>query len=292
MSSGSAGFAATFNMGISQPPTDAAVEALRPLTLHVDGRCLGTVQFEIRSSAELLPLAQQNVFASDLCREFSKLEAWATNQNWTVTPLPGLRVVVSDRFKISKSLVPAWSGRLGQMEFPIWRVLSRKAAILHELVHVFFPNGNRLLAEGLAIHLQAELGGNPAFPNFNRPLHELVRELWRKPLPDLSSGAAETLGLVRLAELDEIPTPNPLTLEIGDDLYGEEPRGQAHLYPLAGSFVQHLIQSRGLQAFWALYCRTPLLPLHQDAGSQERWIQVYGASLSELEAEWKGMLVG
>jgi hypothetical protein len=33
------------------------------------------------------------------------------------------------------------------MEFPAWRVMAGEAAIMHELVHVYFPNGNRLLAE-------------------------------------------------------------------------------------------------------------------------------------------------
>ena len=56
------------------------------------------------------------------------------------------------------------------MEFPAWRVLARKAAILHELVHVFFPSGNRFLAEGLAVHLQAEIGGNPVTRSSGRRL--------------------------------------------------------------------------------------------------------------------------
>jgi hypothetical protein len=90
--------------------------------------------------------------------------------------VPELRVVVSDQYQISKSLVPAWSGRAGQMEFPSRRVIAREAAIAHELIHVFFPNGNRFLAEGLAVYVQTAIGGNPAFPNFGKPLHELVRE--------------------------------------------------------------------------------------------------------------------
>jgi hypothetical protein len=63
------------------------------------------------------------------------------------------------------------------MEFPAWKIVAGEAAILHELVHVFFPNGNRMLAEGLAIHLQASIGGNPAFPNFGRPLHEVAAQV-------------------------------------------------------------------------------------------------------------------
>ena len=68
------------------------------------------------------------------------------------------------------------------MEFPAWRVEARKAAIAHELVHVFYPNANRFLAEGFAVYLQDEIGGNPAFPNFGRPLHALVLERLRGTL--------------------------------------------------------------------------------------------------------------
>ena len=135
-----------------------------------------------------LTLAGQSDFTKDFCAELRRLTDWTTAQNWALPRLPELRVVVSDRFRISKALVPAWNGRAGHIEFPAWRVAARKAAIMHELVHVFFPNGNRLLAEGLAILLQAEIGGNPAFPNFGRPLHGLAREVLSKMVPEFQRG--------------------------------------------------------------------------------------------------------
>jgi hypothetical protein len=249
-----------------------------------------TIKFEFSFDGPELPLARQKEFESDFQRELARCKTWAADQSWSAGPVPSLHVVVSDRFRISKSLVPAWSGHAGRMEFPAWRVQSRKAAIAHELIHVLFPNGNRLLAEGLAVHLQAEIGGNPAFPNFGKPLHGLVRELLPGLVPGFRPGEPASLEPIRLAELDAIATPGPLTLRVGADFYGEEPRGQAHLYPLAGSFVQHLIETRGLPSFRSLYERTPLMPLHQAAGSPDRWSEIYGVSLSGLESEWKAMI--
>jgi hypothetical protein len=178
------------------------------------------------------------------------------------------------------------------MEFPTWRVIARKAAISHELVHVFLPNGNRFLAEGLAVHVQAKIGGNQAFPNFGRPLHTMVREFLPAMVPQFRQGDPVSLEPLHLSDLDCIATPSPLTLRVGNNFYDEGPRGQAHVYPIAGSFVQHLIESHGLQSFRLLYERTPMVPLRQDAGLLARWNEVYGASFSELEAEWKAMIVG
>ena len=186
----------------------------------------------------------------------------------------------------------AWDGHPGRMEFPAWRVIAGKAAITHELVHVFFPNGNRFLAEGLAIYLQSAIGANPAFPNFGRPLHDLARKLLQEMVPGFSRGDPSSLKQVHLCELDEIPTPRPLTLRVGQEFYGEEPRGQARIYSIAGSFTQFLIEARGLERFYALYSETPLSPLAQNAGMLERWLSVYDVSLSELEYEWKTMLAG
>ena len=252
-----------------------------------DGEPLGQIEFEHPFQGEQLDPANQNEFKSDLCREIARLEQWAADNNWPPSPAPTFQVTVSDRFKISKSLVPAWYGRTGRMEFPAWRVIARKAAIAHELVHVFFPNGNRLLAEGLAVYLQAEIGGNPAFPNFGRPLHELARERLRDMVPAFSQGDPADLEPVHVVELDAIATPSPLTLKVGNDFYGEEPRGQAHLYAIAGSFVQFLIESRGLAMFRKLYERTPLVPLQQNGGASKRWPEIYGLSLGELSNEWK-----
>jgi hypothetical protein len=161
---------------------------------------------------------------------------------------------------------------------------------MHELVHLVFPNANRFLAEGLAIYVQAEIGGNPAFPNFGRALHVVAREVLQKPVPEFAAGQPARLDAVRLAQLDAIATPEPLTLRIGALVLGEDPCGQARIYPLAGSFVQHLVEARGLESFHALYSITPLVPFAQNAGPADRWLGVYGLSLADLEREWKSMI--
>jgi hypothetical protein len=251
---------------------------------------LARIEFEASLQGDQLGPTIRNEFKSDLYREITQINRWAAENNWLPLPWPEFRVVVSDRFNISRSLVPAWSGRQGHMEFPTRRVVARNAAIAHELVHVFFPNGNRFLAEGLAIYLQAEIGGNPAFPNFGRPLHELVRELAPRMTLGFRPGEPSSLEAIHLTELDAIATPNPLTLKVGTDVYGEEPRGQAHVYPLAGSFVQHLVETRRIEAFRCLYGLTPLVPWCQDAGATERWMEAYGSPLQSLEFEWKSMI--
>jgi hypothetical protein len=249
-------------------------------------------EFEcVRDGAGTLTEARRIEFKDDVCQEIRRLQKWAADPDWIEFPVPELKIIVSDRYSISKSLVPAWSGRRGYMEFPTWRVASRKAAIMHELVHVFFPNGNRFLAEGLAVYLQDFIGGNPAFPNFGKPLHRNVCERLLEMTPPTSSEDPLGLGQIHLAELDLIPTPNPLTLRVGAELYGEDHRGQAFLYPIAGSFVQFLLETLGVERFRSLYTQTQLLPLVLNAGSPDRWSDVYCITLAELENEWKSMIV-
>jgi hypothetical protein len=176
------------------------------------------------------------------------------------------------------------------MEFPTGRVVTRMAAIAHELIHVFFPNANRFLAEGLAVYLQARIGGNPAFPNFGRPLHTLARDRLCEMVPAFTLGDTKSLDKIHLADLDEIATPNPLTLQVGQDFHGEEPRGQALIYPIAGSFVQFLIEIHGMKKFRALYMRTPLVPFERTPGLADRW-NIYERLLADLEFEWKSLMV-
>lgn len=244
-----------------------------------------------RDGTAALTETQRIEFEDDVCREIIHLQEWASDLDWIEFPVPELKIIVSDRYSISKSLVPAWSGRAGYMEFPTSRVAARKAAIMHELVHVFFPNGNRFLAEGFAVHLQDSLGGNPAFPNFGKPLHRNVCERLLEITPHNSSEDPPGLGQIHLAELDLIPTPNPLRLRVGADLYGEDRRGQAFVYPIAGSFVQFLLETLGVERFRSLYTQTQLLPLVLNAGSPDRWSDVYCMTFADLENEWKSMIV-
>jgi hypothetical protein len=265
------------------------------MEIEIGGHKLtGAIDFRSERSSESgqsLSPGKQREFKSDFRREAARLKDWADRQNWPESSVGELRVVVSDQYKISKSLVPAWSGCTGHMEFPAWRVMSRKAAIMHELVHVFFPNANRFLAEGLAVYLQAAIGENPAFPNFGTPLHENARERLREMTPLNSRADRPDLTQIHLAELDAIATPSPLTLRVGDDFYGEDRRGQAFVYSIAGSFVQFLVETRRMGKFRAIYERTPLIPLAHNGGSPDRWHDVYRATLADLEREWKLMIV-
>jgi hypothetical protein len=270
-----------------------SVKEFTQLAANRDNR-IEKIDFEfecVHDGAGALTEAKRIEFKDDVCQEIRRLQKWAADLDWIGFPVPELNIIVSDRYSISKSLVPAWSGRLGYMEFPTWRVASRKAAILHELVHVFFPNGNRFLAEGLAVHLQDSLGGNPAFPNFGKPLHRNVCERLLEKTPPTSSEGPLDLGHIYLAELDSIPTPNPLTLRVEAELYGEDKRGQAFVYPIAGSFVQFLIETRGIERFRSLYTQTQLLPLVLNAGPPDRWSDVYCITFADLENEWKSMIV-
>lgn len=234
-----------------------------------------------------LPPGVQDEFRADVRRDLERLEQWAVRHRWLPFQIPHLQIAVSRKYRISRSLVPAWEGRAGSMEFPAWRVAARRSAIAHELVHVAFPNGNRLLAEGLAIYLQAEIGGNPAFPNFGRPLHDVAIECMQAMKPASPQDGSQAFDWIALADLERIATPNPLALTVGEAAYGEEPRGQAHVYPIAGSFAQYLIESYGMDRFRDLYRLTPLVSLQSNAGAPGRWTSIYGLTLADLASHWK-----
>jgi hypothetical protein len=232
--------------------------------------------------------AQQHQFRADVHAELDILKNWCALKDWVPMAFPAeLRIFVSDEYKNSKSLLPAAVGQHGRMEFPAWKVVAGEAPIIHELVHVYFPNGNRFVAEMLAIYLQAALGRNPAFPNFGRPLHQMACDLLPKMLPELSRADAASLEKIRLIGLDKIATPSSLRMRVGLNLYQDDPSGQAHIYSLVGSFAQFLLETQGIDRFRALYALTPLKPFEREAGSPDRWRDIYGTSLGKLEMEWK-----
>jgi hypothetical protein len=230
---------------------------------------------------------QQDAFVARFREEVERLRSWCAEERWLPDAFPALQIFISDEYRISRALIPAAIGQRGRIEFPAWKIVAGEAAIMHELVHVYFPNGNRFLAEGLAVYLQAKIGGNPAFPNFGRPLHEMAVEVLRRMVPEFASGAPGGLDKIHLAALDRIATPSGLRLRVDLRLYQVDDAGHAHIYPLAGSFVAFLIETHGLERFHALYGRTPLKPFERDAGSPERWAEIYGAPLEDLERAWK-----
>jgi hypothetical protein len=259
------------------------------------GECAVTFHFEGKVDRVPYPSLspeQQDAFAATFCGEVERLRSWCAAERWLPDAFPALQVFVSDEYRISRALIPAAIGQRGRIEFPAWKIVAGETAVAHELAHVYFPNGNRLLAEGLAIYLQARIGGNPAFPNFGRPLHETAIEVLRRMVPEFANGNPGGLDQVQLGGLDRIATPSGLRLRIGPRLYQIDDAGHAHIYPLAGSFVAFLIETHGLERFRALYLRTPLKPFERNAGLPERWGEVYGVPLEEIEGKWKAKLVG
>lgn len=99
-----------------------------------------------------------------------------------------------------------------------------------------------------------------------------------------------TLAALRLADLECIGTPNPLTLCVGETLHGEDFDGQRRLYALAGSFIQFLIETYGLARFRTLYALTPLVPSKLAVGDPERWSDVYAYPFATLELKWKAII--
>jgi hypothetical protein len=165
----------------------------------------------------------------------------------------------------SMALVPAWRGERGTMLFRAGSVQSGQASVQHEVVHVFAPNANRFLAEGLATYAHERLGGNKSFPNFGEDLHRAA-----KPL------AADA----DMAALDRVATPDRLQA-------GLEER---ECYIVAASFLRFLIERDGMDRFRALYALTPLVPRAREAGAPERWERVYGRPFEALVADWRAAL--
>ena len=134
------------------------------------------------------------------------------------------------------------------------------------MVHVYAPNANRLLAEGLAVYAQDHLGGGAAHPNFGADLHKAAKEL---------------AGQSDIPALDGIAVPG--RLELGG-------LREQETYIVAGSFVRFLIEAHGLDRFRRLYALTPLVPRRKDPGDPSRWREVYGKSLDELVRDWKAKI--
>jgi hypothetical protein len=251
--------------------------------------------------------AQQREFEAAFYKQIRLVKKWFTDSGWipenaellplqksgTYQPDKKFYVFISEEYKFSRALVPAWSAQRGRMEFPADRVIAGEAALAHELVHVFFPNGNRMLAEGLAVYLHQVVASNPAFPNFKKDLHELVVELIKNadgPFNDPSD-----LGEISIVNLDKISTPDDMSFRIGQENCDDA----SITYALAGSFTRFLIEDCELKAerkasqcpnFLRLYRETPLVPMVRNPGSPERWQRIYGCPLEEIEANWKKMI--
>lgn len=201
--------------------------------------------------------------AGDLRRAADKVCHW-----WGETYSGPLTIEISSAPGPSMALVPAWRGQRGHMRFPTRVVRKGRAATVHEVLHVFAPNANRLLAEGLAVYAHERLHGPTAYPNFGRALHAVAQPY---------AARADIVALERIA------TPTRLQ---GGGLGGRE------AYLVAGSFVRFLIERHGMAKFRQLYAMTPMVPGARNAGGPSRWQIVYGAPLAQLAAQWRQRIAG
>jgi hypothetical protein len=247
------------------------------------GRTLSFIFAEyVDGLADPVPSAsplQKQIFKESFCREIANIEKWAAQNQWPLrSDLPDLEIHVSGQYNLARSLLPSWRGEPGFMEFPAFRVAVEEANILHELVHVYFPNSNRMLAEGLAVHLQQEIGEGPGYPNFGEDLHHMMRA-------KLKSELRTEFDRIHLGGLDKITTPMALMLRVDKRTIRD-----GWTYIIAGSFVRFLLETYDVGLFRSLYAKSPLVPLERDAGAPERWREVYGLSLEELEVRWKSVI--
>lgn len=169
---------------------------------------------------------------------------------WGATWKEPIRIHVDSTYRITRALIPAHFGNRGSMEMPLRGVHNNDGALLHEIVHIYAPNDNRFLAEGLAVYVHQKLAANRAFPNFGRSLDAGARE----QLPHIGS----------LDRLNAVRTPGRL----GTVLHEQS------AYIIAGSFVGFLIERYGLPEFKRLY----------ETGAYEA---TYGKALGVLEQEWR-----
>ena len=193
-------------------------------------------------------------FQSEMQRARSKVREW-----WGATFEEPITIQTNTERVLSMALIPAWRADRGQMIFGAKRVNAGEAATVHEMIHVYAPNANRFLAEGLAVYGHDVLGGPPAYPNFGKSLDDIARP-----------SANRELAIA----LERTPTPNPLE--------NVNPDGEA----IAGSFVKFLIGRHGMDKLRALYALTPLVPMRRDPGEIARWQQIYGDSFEALVDDW------
>jgi hypothetical protein len=265
------------------------------------------IKLVISGAYPSVPPRQQRDFIEAFCTEAANVKGYFAQQQWlpaqSPSPLPplptvgsylprtDLQIFVSNGYTLSQSLVPAWSAQRGRMLFPASEVIAGEAAIAHELTHVYFPNGNRMLAEGLAVYVQYKIGGNPAFPNFGLDLHQMVRDFTCPKGP-----APKGLSKISLVTIDKIATPDIVSLRVGRRLF--DLGGDA--YPVAASFIQFLIENLGaheapedrMEKFRKLYMKTPLVPLEREPGEPDRWQEIFGQPLSALQSQWKTFIEG
>ena len=252
------------------------------------GDCLRRIAMWEFFADSTLTTVQKDGLRDATCSMVGNIEKWAKDNGWEVpTGLNRLKILIGDHYRLGRALVPAWESDRGRIEFPADKVRAGQADVAHEFTHYYFPNGNRMLAEGLAIYVQDETqglpGGNPAYPNFGMPVHMAMKCHPHVAMP--------ILPRVELSKLDLFLTPQALTLDehVFADL--EPNKRDQWSYVVAGSFVRFLIETHGMDKFRALYKATPFEAGRKIKRTKDDWAEIYSPkTLQSLEADWKAMI--
>jgi hypothetical protein len=299
-------------------------KAGRGTAFDFDSELLARFDFGGRFGVDGFPSVspvQQTKFRADFLAQVAKVLAQLHKYGWLAPdvalppraisgpyrPQTDFHVFISEMYAKSRSLVPAWFGQRGWMEFPAYRVAAGEAALAHEIVHVLFPNASRMLAEGLSVYLQDKLSDAPVYPNFGEPLEDLLESF----LSTYKDQAPDMLWKMDLDAFEQISTPDELGLRLGRVMIGakpgaglkqgddEPPTAEVRtVYALAGSLVEFLLENPieddllTEKNFGALYNSTPLRPLERCSGSPDRWQASYKGkgisySFTDIGLLWK-----
>lgn len=193
------------------------------------------------------------------------IESWGRlSEYWNQNFNGNIKVIISAKIKKVTALTSFWNGRGSKIYIPLNVVAKNQTPTINTLTQLVLPNGNRFLAEGLAVYLESEMGPHRSYPNFGKNLEESITPF---------------LGKVNLKKLDATPTPFRINKRI------KLSEKQALL--TAGSFVSYLIIEYGQEPFKKLYEMTPMTQKKILKYSQERYKKIYDKSLTDLEKDWK-----
>jgi ABC transporter substrate binding protein len=125
---------------------------------------------EVTSNCENIRITSAEltaVEAEEYCR-YAASEREKVEVFWGPTWKETIHIRVDSSYRISRALT---TGVRGFMEILLTRVREKTSAVLHEIAHIYAPNRNRFLAEGVAVYLQDKLAGNrgPTVNHFGYP---------------------------------------------------------------------------------------------------------------------------
>jgi hypothetical protein len=240
------------------------------------------ITFDIRA----VPADTAREFTHELSVQRANVSSYVTSANLAGESPSAIAVKVFEYTPpVSTALLPAWNGHRGLMIFAALRVRQRRAAVVHELAHVYAPNQARFLAEGFAVYLEEKVGNINAYPTCGLSIEQRLNKV--------DHIGPSALGAVNLEVFDRVSVGNGKSLgdSVGLELQlPSSPHRAAYSYLVAGSFVKFLIETYSLNKFRALYETTPLTPGRCTTTYPGRYKSSVGSDLARLQDEWRTWL--